>query len=170
MILWAVLGTGESMNRETADMAREHCNVVAVSDAYRLAPWADVLVSNDSAWWRTHPEAMNFAGIKYSGAKVDGTLRIPAEGGFETSCNSGLLGMRVAERLGATKILLLGFDLRGTHFFGAHPAPLQNTSPKRFQQMIGQFKKWRGCEVVNCTPNSALKLFPYVPLKEALGN
>jgi len=32
--------------------------VLAINDAYRLAPWADWLYACDDRWWRFHHEAV----------------------------------------------------------------------------------------------------------------
>lgn len=159
------------MSQELADFVRGKCKVVAVSDAYKLAPWADALVSNDSNWWSHHPEARNFAGRKFSAANVGGVERLPHTGAFQGGTNSGLQGMRVAHMLGATKILLLGFDLnasKGAHFFGSHPPTMRNTTLQRFAVHIRQFDKWKGCEVSNCTPGSSLVRFPFSDIHELL--
>jgi hypothetical protein len=168
MSTFAVLGTGPSMSQGLADLVRDKCRVVAVSDSYKLAPWADALVSNDRAWWKQHPEAMKFAGRKFAGAKLSGTEYLMATGIYRAGSNSGLQGLRVAEMLGATRILLLGFDMRGSHFFGEHPSPLRNTTAKRFAAHIAQFKGWYGTKVINCTPGSALTAFPMMDIREAL--
>lgn len=168
MTTWAILATGESMSQEIADKVRGKCKVIAVSNAYKLAPWADIMVSNDSSWWRNNPDALNFSGKKYCAAKMPGTEQFKPEWPYAYSCNSGLLGMRVALKHGATKILLLGFDMKGTHYFGPHPEPLKNTTAKRFQMFLRQFDKWKGCKVINCTPGSALKKFPFDTLENVL--
>lgn len=168
MATWAVLATGPSMSQAVAYQVHGRCSVVAVSDAYRLAPWADTLASNDSAWWRAHPEALQFKGKKFCSVAFEGTERLKPAWPFHTSCNSGLFGMRVAAELGASRILLMGFDMHGSHFFGRHKKPLKNTTPERFQIFMRQFRQWRGCEVINCTPGSALTQFPMMDLQEAL--
>lgn len=170
MTTFAVLATGESMSQALADYVRGKCSVVAVSDAYKLAPWADALVSNDTSWWRVHHDALNFRGRKFCGARYTGTERIPAVAPFLVGINSGLQGMRVAQMLGATRILLLGFDMHGTHFFGSHPSPLSNTTAAKFRGHIRQFANWSGCEVINCTPGSALKRFPFSTIEVELGS
>lgn len=168
MTTWAILATGESMNKQVADEIKGKCKVMAVSNAYELAPWADGLASNDAKWWRHNPKAMEFAGLKFCAGRLEGVKRIAPEGHFLSSCNSGLFAMRVAEKLGATRLLLLGFDMRGTHYFGVHKEPLRNTTPIRFKHFIRQFEHWRGCEVLNCTPKSSLKKFPYCTLDIAV--
>lgn len=171
MTVWAVLATGPSMSQDVADFVRGRCRVAAVSDAYRLAPWADALVSNDVTWWRVHSAAVDasgFAGRRFGAARFTGVEIIPPTGAFTHGVNSGLQGMRVAEMLGAKLILLLGFDMRGAHFFGKHPAPLKNTTPERFRVHLAQFKKWAGCPVINCTPGSALEHFPFGDVRTLL--
>ena len=168
MTTFALLATGPSMSQALADFVRDKCRVVAVSNAYVLAPWADALVSNDKAWWQAHPEAMKFSGRKFCAGIIHGIEQIKRDGDFGGGLNSGLQGMRVACILGATRILLLGFDMHGSHFFGAHPSPLRNTTVKRFRSHIGQFRKWRECEVLNCTPGSALKQFRFADIADVL--
>jgi hypothetical protein len=163
-----VLATGPSMSQEIADYVRGKCRVVAVNDAFRLAPWADALVGNDRAWWCLYPEALNFAGRKFAGTSVQHVERLAPNEAFPPGTNSGLQGMRVARHLGAKRILLCGFDMHGDHYFGKHPEPLKNTTPERLTQLIAQFDRWVGSDVINCTPGSKLTRFRFMDLREAL--
>jgi hypothetical protein len=164
-MIWAILATGPSMSQAVADSVRGRCSVVAVSDAYKLAPWADALVSSDLKWWRHHQP--DFPGAKYAAVEVAGVKRFDWT---STDTNSGLLGIKVAVNLGATRVLLLGFDMGGTHFFGKHPSPLRNTSDERFEVFKKQFADYRprGVEIINCTPGSALKCYPMARLEDVL--
>lgn len=172
MTTWAVLATGPSMSQSVADAVRGRCSVVAVSDAYKLAPWADVLVSADKAWWDHNPEALRFPGRKYGAMPefnaVPGVERFRVSGGT----NSGLLGLMVAVHLGATKVLLCGFDMHspGEHFFGRHPKPLKSTTADRMALFRRQFMTFRpkGTEIINCTPGSELKAYPMGRLEDEL--
>ncbi len=65
-----IAATGPSLTEEVARqvLGWQHAaggrRVIAVNDAYRLMPWADVLYACDAAWWNHHkPE---FAGEKWS--------------------------------------------------------------------------------------------------------
>lgn len=162
-----VLATGPSLTPE--DVARvRHLPCIAVSDAYRLAPWASALVSADKAWWRVH--APDFAGPCYALADVPGVEKITD---LNMGSNSGLLGCHVAaHRMGATRILLLGVDMHGSHFFGAHAPPLKNTSAERYVAMKKQFSEWhyqhKRVKVWNCNPESGLDCFPKMTLEVAL--
>lgn len=164
---WAILATGPSMSQAVADSVRGRCKVVAVSDAYRLTPWADVLVSTDRKWWDFHkPE---FAGRKFAGVEVRGVERFRWAHSGE---NSTLLAMRVAVELGAKRIILLGLDLcrPGDHFFGRHHEERWNTKPDRMAEFHGQFASYSppGVEIFNCTEGSALKCYPMARLDEVL--
>lgn len=171
-MIFAVLATGPSMSQAVADSVRGKCKVVAVSDAYRLAPWADALASTDYAWWRAHPDALKFPGQKFgvipSFRTLDGVESLPVE----TGTNSGLLGVMAAVRLGAARVLLCGFDMHspGQHFFGRHPAPLSATPPGRMEVFKKQFSGYRprGVEIINCTPGSALRCYRFGNLQQFL--
>lgn len=158
---WAILATGRSLTLKAVESVR--CmNAIAVSDAYKLAPWAYAMASQDKAWWMAHPEAMAFDGRKFTTADLPNTERFLHQA-VSTGTNSGLYACRIAQSLGAKRIELHGFDMHGNHFFGQHEAPLKNTTEERFSVMIAQFASWNcdGIEVVNMTPHSALKCFPF---------
>lgn len=168
MNTFAILATGQSLTAEQVNAVR-HLPCIAVSDAYRLAPWAVALVSQDKAWWRVH--CPDFTGRRFCGQPWPETEKVEFSGLISAGTNSALLAAHVAvEVFKASRLLLLGVDMGGTHFFGPHPAPLKNTTPQRFEQMKQQFSHWRprGVEVWNCNPESALECFPKMTLEDAL--
>lgn len=175
MTTWAVLASGPSLTQSDVDRVR-HLPCIAVSDAYVMAPWAQVLLSMDKAWWEE--KRPTFAGRKmcaHAPKDVEGVERITAH---LSSINSGAAAIFQASTMGATKIILLGFDMsnkNGSHFFGKHLPPLKETTEVRFKVFHAQFKTlaWqmtnRGVFVVNCTPGTALEAFPVSTLAEQLG-
>jgi len=172
MTTWAVLATGPSMSRAVADQVKGRCRTVTVSDAWTLAPWADALVSTDGAWWKAHPEALEFKGRKFGAMQSFRPLESVESFPAETHTNSGLLGLMVAVHLGAKRVLLCGVDLNrpGHHFFGRHPAPLKSTSADRmaaFKRQFGHYRP-RGIEIVNCSPSSSLDCYPRGSLEDCL--
>lgn len=163
------LGAGPSLHQEDVDYAHaKGATIIAVNDAYRLAPFATALMASDGAWWiHKKPE---FAGLRFSldpaAARVPGVkvLRRTGEDGIETDPsalrtgrNSGaaavnlavhflLTGTHEAGALSAGgRIILLGYDMaapgggKPTHFFGSHKFPLRNSSP--YEMFREQFKK-----------------------------
>lgn len=169
-----MLATGQSVTADQVQYVREvhasgKCGAIAISDMYKLAPWADALVSNDPNWWAHNPEASKFTGRRFCGAPSPGVERLDQTGEFNSGVNSGLQGMRVARDVfRASRIVLVGFDMHGTHYFGPHPEPLKNTTPQRFLDHLKQFDGWRFGEVINCTPGSALKRFQMRELREVI--
>lgn len=171
-----IIASGQSLNKHDVDMVKAARDsgfidtVIAVSNVgIDLAPWADALVSHDSIWWAHNLCAREFSGRKFCRTHWRGTEQfIPKP---KTGCNSGYMAMQVAKNVfKANRLILLGFDMHGTHYFGKHKEGLRNTSPDRFIEHIGQFDLWDGGEVINCTPSSALKKFPFEPLENVLNS
>lgn len=174
---WAVIASGQSLTSAQVEAVRKFRargvmhGMIAVSNVgIDLAPDADVLASHDSRWWRAHPAAFKFSGRKFCRHPVEGTEHFipPIMGG----CNSGLFAMEIAARvLGARKIILLGLDMGGTHYFGRYTdVNLTNTTPAKFRKHIRQFKTWvhREIDVVNCTPGTELLQFRLSSLEKEL--
>lgn len=160
------------MSQAVADAVR-HLRVIAVNGAYALAPWSDALVANDRRWWDANPEAKKFAGRRISSERtLAGVEHLPPDGAIASSTCSGVVALELAKRLGARRILMLGADFHGDHFFGRYTGRLGNTSTVRREVHRKQFRKWRDAnpriEVFNCTPGSVLEIFPRVTLDWAL--
>jgi hypothetical protein len=173
---FAIFAPGESLTVEQCEYVRGKCKTIAVSDSYRLAPWADALVANDAAWWKARPEAKDLPGLKFSAnPNVHDVERVEEHGQLiKRGSNSGVLAMYVARTLGAKRMLLIGFDMKGTHFFGPHTGDLANTTPERFEVFQTYFTELKklldkdGIEVLNCTEGSSLRCFPKCALAEAI--
>lgn len=189
------LATGPSLTAEDVEFCRGKSRVIAVNDAYSLAPWADVLYACDPAWWRWHQGVKDFGGQKWSiessawskrlrDAFADvKRLRNTGETGLEsnptglrTGRNSGYQAVNMAVHLGALRIVLLGYDMKVAsdgrrHFFGNHPEAAQN-SPypsfrEHFKTLVDPITK-AGVSVLNCTPGSALTCFHSADLRAVL--
>lgn len=193
----AILGSGPSMSREVAETVKGRCKVIALNDQAipkvidgktipAMAPWADVLFAADAMWLRLHAQQVAaFGGIKVSRcwrADVAGIHYLLSAGqeGVDSrpthlsGMNSGQMAMNLAYHFGAKRILLCGFDCKGGRWFGNHPRPLSNTH--HYKQWLNLYTKTAvtykklGVDVINCTPGSALKVFPFADLKKALGS
>lgn len=184
------IGGGPSLTSDDVTYCRGKAGaVIAVNDAYRLAPWADALVASDATWWMVHRGVPSFAGLKYSleagAARFGATvLRRTGEEGLEldptalrTGRNSGAAAINVAVHFGASRVLLLGYDMQArndaqSHWFGAHPKPLRGGSPyplfrSMFEKMVAPLAA-AGVTVINCSRETALTCFSRQPLREAL--
>lgn len=170
--------------------------IIAVNDAHRLLPFADILYACDAAWWNMHKGVREFGGERWSShglcrksndksdaARDHGLLLVAGRDSHEgfsldPDCihygsNSGFQAVNMAILLGATRIILVGFDMRGTHFFGKHPKGLRNaTSFVNFIRAFERAAKYlpKHITILNATPGSALRCFPMVDLHVALAS
>lgn len=171
MSTWALLAPGPSASAELAARAG-HLPLGAVGCAWELAPAARFIASADAAWWRSYPEAAAVPVPRFCmGTPPRGVeqVRMPEIGW--SVVNSGVLALECARRAGATRILLLGFDMRGSHFFGSYTNGLSNTTEAKRRVHLAQYARWarlhKAIEVINCTPGSALHCFPKARLEDA---
>lgn len=184
------VGGGPSLDRADVEACRGHARVLCVNDAIRLAPWADTLYAADARWWLSHQETKLFTGLKFGLQPCIGRpdvtiLRQTGRLGLETDptglCtggNSGYQAINLAVHLGASTIILLGYDLRRidgrAHWFGSHVSPLHDPSDAQLIAWRGYFATLvrpladRGIVIINATPDSALVCFPQQALTEAL--
>lgn len=168
MTLAVLLAPGPSMSRDLAESVRGRAMVGAITSAWTLAPWADFLAATDIKWWGKNPDAKNFAGRKFSPNQIAGVERVR----LTPDRSSLVVGMEVAKMMGATKIALLGVDHHGTHFFGPYTDGCKNTSLKRRGDHAIQYAIWSRrnpeIEIVNCTPGTALTVFPVRNIEDVL--
>ncbi len=185
------LGGGPSLTQSDVDACRGKARVIAIKEAYLLAPWADVLYSCDFKWWYGEKGAPTFAGMKYgleAGSAKWGVniLRNTGQEGVETDPtglrtgqNSGYQAVNLAVHFGASRIVLLGFDMwrspegKSNWFEGqgiaksyhvASPYPMFISF---FATMVEPLKAL-GVEVVNCSRSTMLRSFPQMTLEDAL--
>lgn len=169
-----VIAPGESLTQEQCDATRGYGLTVAVSDAYKLAPWCDAIAANDRAWWRERPDAKAMTCAKYSACSIEGVTQVERTDFVGTGSSSGVLGLWIAKFLGATRILMIGFDNKGAHFFGPHTGSLKNTPAGRFKVFDHQFAHLRNyfkivnVEARNATPDTALNAIQKTTLAEGL--
>lgn len=183
------LGCGPSLTAEDVDRCRDQVDgCVAVNDSYRLAPWATALYAADARWWRWHAEAVRgFPGLKYSVQPLSRTS-VPevivlentgdrglelAPTGLRTGQNSGYQAINLAVLLGASRIVLLGYDMKvteGRQHWHTERMPGSRRSPysvfqQLFPTMVTPLKE-AGVEVLNCSRQTALTCFPRKSLTE----
>lgn len=174
------VGTGPSLTQEQVDFCRGKARMIVVNDAYKIAPWADVMYAADDKYWRWNQGAPSFTGLKYTiepcrkewpglrtvkntgreGLELDPT-------GVRTGHVSGYQAINMAVHFGAARIVLLGYDMKGNHFFGSHPdgsRPPFAMAVHAFSTLVDPLKAL-GIEIVNCTPGTALHAFPKAALQ-----
>ena len=184
----AILGCGTSLGQLTSWELEslKYVRTIAINDAFLLAPWADVLYFGDSKWWHLYRELV---GINFCGRRIITlenlipgvkTLRNAGATGLSTDpgaicngSNSGYAAINLAYLFGARQILLLGYDMqlspKGQVHWRGRPGPevspegqlrvMQNVMLPKFSSLVEPLRA-EGVEVVNCTPDSALKVWP----------
>lgn len=172
MTTWALLAPGPSATAEQARaVIAAGIQLGAVGNAFELAPGAEFIASTDAKWWQLHPQAMAAQCERFAMHAVPNTVQVRIDG-MDSALNSGVLGLEVAKRKGATRILLLGYDMHGSHFFGPYTNGCTNTNDSQRVRHFRQYEEWaaanRNIEVLNCTEGSALRTFPMGRLDEQL--
>lgn len=186
---FALIGGGPSLTVEDVEYVRHRARVIAINDAYKLAPWALTLYAADKKWIDWHDGVPDFKGMKYSIESHDTTtrphwtvLRNTGTHGLElqprglrTGYNSGYQAINLAVHFGAKRIVLLGYDMAPnpdgpSHWFGEHPDKIPSPYPEMraaFESLVDPLAAI-GVDVVNCSRRTALTTFPCVPLHAAL--
>lgn len=193
----ACIASGTSLTQADVDFLHGKCRIIAINDNVLKAPWADVLYFADVKWWKWHRFVVNnFQGLKVSienhgadkvldsdvivldnldfGSTTSGRLsRDPR--GIHTGRNSGYQAINVAILLGASKIILLGYDMKPgkdgkNHWFGEHP----DNSRMDYVDWRLEFSRMAptadrmGIEILNATRSTDLDCFPKVDLESVL--
>lgn len=187
-----VVGSGPSLRKRDVAYAARRAELLVVNDNYRLALKAPWLYACDGDWWDHHIAAVrrDFAGecwtqdraaaarhglkwiqsVERPGLSTEPTL-------IHQGGSSGYQAINLAWHFGATKVVLLGFDMTGTgkrHWFGDHPPNLMQTSPEgyatqraAFETLPGQLREL-GLSIINCNSASAIRCLPIMSIEEAL--
>jgi len=182
----AIIAGGPSLTQEQVDKLKG-LKVIAVNNGYLLAPWADVLYGCDQKWWKWHPDALEFQGLKVTmtdpvhesihqirnGGPVGLCLK---PDGLATGRNGGYQAINLAYHFGAKVILLVGYDMKlgekgEVHWHEEHLKPTPKTIfpgwIKHYNSIVEPLKE-QGVRVINCTPGSALKCFEQMELDLAI--
>jgi hypothetical protein len=136
----------------------------------------------DLAWWDHYGAELktSFAGNCYSHGDRRGVIRIRHSYMRTSSQNSGAGAIALAHHFGAKRVVLLGYDCQKTggrtHWHGDHP---KHRDPRQKLGNAGSLDKWprqftelrrhvAGMEIINCSRDTALTLFPRAALEEVL--
>jgi len=187
-----IAASGPSQTLEALAIAKASgAVVIAINSTWRIAGEAAVLYGADARWWkRGAPKANEFAGLRISAERVTGLdapvrqfkvapdypMRFDGEmlghGG-----NSAYQAANLAALWGARRIILTGVDCKspGDHWHGRHEGPAEDETNEGtialwlqcWADAAKQLER-QGVEVINCSPDSALDVFPRAALVDAL--
>jgi len=156
-----VIGSGPSLTADDCELIKKsgHFTIV-VNSSWQAAPWANILFAADECWWDyNHPPkemqrwtTSKEAARKHNINRFSGTL----------GANSGMQAISLALLLGASKIILVGFDgslKNGTHWHGDH-LHTSNPTPKSIRQWQVQFSQLpTRIPIINCSRFTELETF-----------
>lgn len=186
-----IIGCGPSLIGFNARQLIGRGRIIAINDSFELVPFADVLYFCDLRWWQTRRQRVHdiFQGRKIITLENDisGVLNLKNTGatGLETDpaglrhgSNSGYQAINLAYHYGATRIILLGYDMKvsGEKLHWNDRSDGQNAAgfQRTLNNMVTNFRHLKeplaqaGVEVINCNPGSALRVWPCLPLSKVL--
>jgi len=170
---------------------------IAVNNAFRLIPRPDVVFYADTRWWSWNGKDIptDFggriistcsAGARYLDPRVcrmgrcyrfaepDGNP-LSTDPSLLSGPDSGYMAINLAFQFGASRIVLLGYDMEFTagesHWHADYPVETPETNylnlfAPKYPKLIEALHK-AGVEVLRCTP-SRLDYIPEITLEEAL--
>lgn len=185
-----VLGGGPSLKGFDAERLRGKGRVVAINDAFLLAPWADLLYWGDAEWFTwNHAELHRHTGpLKVTRATILPRDRhgvefhsmlhlrrgaVSYDPSMLAGPDSGSNVLNLLLHLGAATAILLGFEMWPCgHWHDRHRRPSDRSAyasryAPHHMKMAPRLLQ-AGLSVLNATPDSALICYPKVDLDEVL--
>ncbi len=177
-----IIGGGDSVKNLKPDSIRDE-NIIVVNNAYKIFPEAAFCIFMDKEWWDIHSDTVKI--FKGDLISVHHSFKDHPKIGFvnrgttyglsqdavllRTGNNSGHIALNFACFLGVSTIYLVGFDMKtvnGRHnYHDEHkrvmPDNIYSTMYIKAMESIGPDLRSMGVEVINVTPGSALKCFPF---------
>lgn len=189
------LGAGPSLTREDVVYATERAVIVAINDAWQIAPRADVLYA-DTKWWR---ESLSIPSddlpiYKFAGdvaardyrhdlyiVAITGQTGLDRRSGcVRSGGHSGYQAINLAVHLAGgrpAKIVLLGYDMMSDpadstrhHFNNGHADgshPRYTVHLPHYATLVDPLADLH-IPIVNASRQSAIDVFPRAPIQEAL--
>ena len=187
-----ILASGPSLTRECIDWVKGN-RCIVVNSTIIYAPWVDVFYFTDSGVFLRYRELIEaWPGLvvtmskrakrtlpeKIKRVKGQWMPGFPAHNSpvIRQGISSGHSAISLGVSLGAARIVLLGFDMRLSDKREHNHDEYANVSRKisPYAEFIRGFSGWyadglrAGVEIVNATPGSAVREFPFVTLDDEL--
>lgn len=171
-------------------------HTIGINMAYKIGDWIDIIFFGDKSFYdkvkydfmrvsalkvtcqSTFNSPRKFPGVKIMRRlprkKLEGISNMP--NAVCWNYNSGAAAISVAAHTGVKRIVLLGFDMNlgeGEHrhwhyLYGKKSKPPPYPNHIRCFPAIKHDAKKRGIEIINANPDSAIKEFPRMSVKELL--
>ena len=184
MRVWGVGGGPSLQGYRFESLRQEH--VIAVNGSYRDVPWAQHIIFSDRRFWQwnhMHPVWQDFTGRKittwqhnvFPGCEVWQsyvTGPLSTRPGMLAGKDSGTKAVNLAVLLGATRIELLGFDMKPNgNYHDYHELKNRQNSYGKFVEAfeaMGQQVLARGIRVTNWCADSGATVYERRDWRDAI--
>lgn len=187
------IATGPSLTEAQVERVRtSSVRSIGINDVGLKHRWLDIWYAADFQFWKFYePSAASSDALKVcadadmlTGGIADLYLSVSEkdrdrakryEPGYALHGeHSGFQSLQLAISLGASRVILLGYDCKPngqkTNYFGSKCQALYRHS--HYETWPLHYEKLAipdGVEVLNATPDSAIKAFPFVDIADVLG-
>lgn len=177
-----IIGGGPSLTQEQVTyLINTSTYIIAVNNAYQLAPFADMIFACDIQWWYYHKNLLKFShgcwtleGVGSHFAKRHKTPvlnEIPFTRDYgiyddkvHHGGNSGYMAIQLARLMGFKKIVLIGFDHQHTngqtHWHGDHDKRIFNKNADDLDRWNSNMERLltdiTDVDIVNCSLETAI--------------
>lgn len=192
----AIVASGPSTKPKDVAQLQGRLPAIAIKENIDICPQAEVVYGCDRAWWINARGLPQFKGLKVTATaavvteypdvrlvkvtpfKEDDRIFTAEPGVLGSGGNSGFQALNLAVQFGATRILLVGFDMNRnheSHWYG------RNRGAGRSNPTEFNFVRWRrayavaavtlqrlGIEVVNASVLTSLTCFPVATIEHTL--
>lgn len=172
------VASGPSLTESDCLLAqRSGLPIIAVNSSWVAVPACQHIYAADFSWWEKYhcdlPSGARCWTSSISATRCYGLNHFPHPD--NESFNSGLRAIQLAIRLGARRVLLLGYDCcidAGSHWHGDHPVELKNPNIASVARWHTEYSRLGAnisdIEILNCSRRSALACFPLSTIETVL--
>ncbi|MFW0766706.1 hypothetical protein ACN0IV_12785 [Trabulsiella odontotermitis] len=164
------IASGPSLTRDDCELVSgSGYPIIGVNSSWRAVPDCQHIYAADYQWWdryfsdaggtRAELWTQSLRACNRYGVK----MFKPAESG---PFNSGQRAIQLAAHLGASRVILLGYDCtlsNGIHWHGRHPAEMNNPKPQEVGRWHTDFASLvdllPNVEIINASRHTALTCF-----------
>ena len=182
-----ILGGGPSLlNNDLTLIHKERC--IGVNNSVFLGDWVDICWFGDVKWWNWHKARLrDYKGLivtcnmKMRKWKRMKTLSRGKPQGIDERAthvswnrNSGASAINLAYHFGASRVVLLGFDMQRVNdkknWHDDHKEKRHDPFPRHLRPFgqIARDAMSLDLEIINATPGSAIKQFPIMSLNNLI--
>lgn len=189
-----LIATGPSLTKEVILTVKKYRNkfvIFGCNDSYTMVPFLDEHYACDDNWWMLrgeefrrrfplldawsqcpNPDIRRRFNLRFTPGKFEKGLSLNPSL-IHYGDNSGYQLLNLALLMGCSQFYLVGYNMQvvegNSHFFGEHPKGLIKKSPyAKFIESYNTIQPHIKERITNCTTNSALTMFNYLDLEEAL--